>query len=121
MSDKFDMKLVIDSVTTPLLHARLTAAGSARERAALLRSLAESTLRASEDYRTTGARFTSASQPDTPWHAAPPGVEDRDGARAPAHIASADVVAVDRPAVSSEATIDAFDPDAIGDQFAAFY
>lgn len=46
MNDKFDMKLVIDPVTTPLLHARLAAAASPRERAALLRSLAEAALRA---------------------------------------------------------------------------
>lgn len=45
MSEKFDMKLVIDAVTTPLLHARLSQASSYRERAALLRSLAESALR----------------------------------------------------------------------------
>ncbi|MGF6547145.1 hypothetical protein [Paraburkholderia youngii] len=44
MSEKFDMKLVIDAVTTPLLHARLNQASSYRERAALLRSLAESAL-----------------------------------------------------------------------------
>ena len=46
MSDKFDMKLVIDAVTTPLLHGRLSQARSFRERAAMLRSLAESALRA---------------------------------------------------------------------------
>ena len=47
MSDKFkfDMKVVIDPVTTPLLHARLGQASSYRERAALLRSLAEAALR----------------------------------------------------------------------------
>jgi hypothetical protein len=45
MSDKFDMKLVIDPVTTPLLHARLSQSTSYRERAALLRSLAEAALR----------------------------------------------------------------------------
>lgn len=45
MSDKFDMKLVIDAVTTPLLHARLSQASSYRERAALLRFLAEAALR----------------------------------------------------------------------------
>ena len=45
MSEKFDMKVVIDEVTTPLLHARLSSARSYRERAALLRSLAESALR----------------------------------------------------------------------------
>jgi hypothetical protein len=47
MSDKFDMKLVIDAVTTPLLHARLSQANSYRQRAALLRSLAEAALRGS--------------------------------------------------------------------------
>jgi len=47
MNGKFDMKLVIDAVTTPLLHARLSQASSYRERAAVLRSLAEATLRES--------------------------------------------------------------------------
>ena len=45
MNEKFDMKLVIDAVTTPLLHARLSQANSYRERAAILRSLAEANLR----------------------------------------------------------------------------
>jgi hypothetical protein len=45
MSDKFDMKVVIDTVTTPLLHSKLSSARSYRERAAILRSLAESALR----------------------------------------------------------------------------
>jgi hypothetical protein len=45
MSEKFDMKLVINEMTTPLLHTRLRAARSAQERAVLLRSLAESALR----------------------------------------------------------------------------
>ncbi len=45
MNNKFDMKLVIDAVTTPLLHEKLSQAGSARVRAALLRSLAEAALR----------------------------------------------------------------------------
>lgn len=39
------MKLVIDAVTTPLLHAKLSEARTPRERAALLRSIAESALR----------------------------------------------------------------------------
>ncbi|MDQ7979974.1 hypothetical protein QYH69_22285 [Paraburkholderia sp. SARCC-3016] len=47
MSEKFDLKLVIDAVTTPLLHARLCQSTSYRERAALLRSLAEAALRGS--------------------------------------------------------------------------
>ncbi|MGF6851148.1 hypothetical protein [Paraburkholderia sp. CI3] len=45
MNEKFRMKLVIDEVTTPALYARLSAAGSARQRATILRLLAESALR----------------------------------------------------------------------------
>jgi len=39
------MKLVIDPVTTPLLHAKLGEARTPRERASLLRSIAEAALR----------------------------------------------------------------------------
>ncbi|BCF95152.1 hypothetical protein [Paraburkholderia largidicola] len=83
MNDKFDMKLVIDAVTTPLLYEKLSQAGSARVRAALLRSLAEAALRgaavvataqqadagtiypAARDNR-LAASPTSRSQPETP-------------------------------------------------------
>jgi hypothetical protein len=65
MSDKFDMKLVIDAVTTPLLHARLGKTASYRERAALLRSLAESALRGDQAASITSATVES--------HAARPG------------------------------------------------
>jgi hypothetical protein len=44
MNEKFRMKLVIDEVTTPALYARLSAASSARQRATILRLLAESAL-----------------------------------------------------------------------------
>ncbi|OLL27767.1 hypothetical protein BTH42_31690 [Burkholderia sp. SRS-W-2-2016] len=60
MSEKFDMKLVIDAVTTPLLHARLNQASSYRERAALLRSLAESALRGQESAGMDGAASFAA-------------------------------------------------------------
>jgi CO/xanthine dehydrogenase Mo-binding subunit len=50
MSGKFDMKLVIDSVTTPLLYAMLSAEDSPRRRAAMLRSMAEEALRARRDF-----------------------------------------------------------------------
>jgi hypothetical protein len=69
MNEKFDMKLVIDAVTTPLLHERLCAARSYRERAAILRSLAESALRvlsaASPSTAGTGHPGGSAQIPRT--------------------------------------------------------
>jgi hypothetical protein len=63
MSEKFDMKLVIDAVTTPLLHERLGKAASYRERAALLRSLAEAALR--------GDQATPIAKAAVEAHAAP--------------------------------------------------
>jgi len=61
MSGKFDMKVVIDPVTTPLLHARLTESTSYRERAAVLRHLAEAALRGAPVHTTTGAVDTAAT------------------------------------------------------------
>ncbi|WP_143026498.1 hypothetical protein [Paraburkholderia fungorum] len=58
------MKLVIDAVTTPLLHERLGRAASYRERAALLRSLAEAALRGDQ------AKPIAISSVEA--HAAPP-------------------------------------------------
>ncbi|CAE6849648.1 hypothetical protein R75461_07410 [Paraburkholderia nemoris] len=69
MSEKFDMKVVIDPVTTPLLHARLAQAKSYRERAAVLRHLAEAALRgvpaqtASSIVETAATASTAASTP----------------------------------------------------------
>ena len=63
MIEKFDMKLVIDAVTTPLLHERLGKAASYRERAALLRSLAEAALR--------GDHATPIAKAAVDAHAAP--------------------------------------------------
>jgi hypothetical protein len=65
MSEKFDMKVVIDEVTTPLLHARLSAARSYRERAALLRSLAESALRGTPAALPAYPEPAVASHPET--------------------------------------------------------
>lgn len=61
MSGKFDMKVVIDPVTTPLLHARLAESTSYRERAAVLRHLAETALRGAPVQTTTGAVDTAAT------------------------------------------------------------
>ena len=66
MSDKFDMKLVIDAVTTPLLHARLSQANSYRERAALLRSLAEAALRGSSVASRQEYQVTTRDLPVSP-------------------------------------------------------
>lgn len=44
MNDKFSMELTINALVSPLLHERLGRCASARERAAVLRSLAEATL-----------------------------------------------------------------------------
>jgi hypothetical protein len=72
MSEKFPMKLVIDEVTTPFLYARLCAAGSPRERAALLRSIAESGLRGAANGESSppargsaGVHFASERQPES--------------------------------------------------------
>jgi len=65
MSEKFDMKVVIDEVTTPLLHARLSTARSYRERAALLRSLAESALRGTPAAEPAYQAPAVASHPET--------------------------------------------------------
>ncbi|MGF6812755.1 hypothetical protein OKW30_007972 [Paraburkholderia sp. Clong3] len=74
MNEKFRMKLVIDEVTTPALYARLSAASSARQRATILRLLAESALQGAgvsdsrpvampEASDTPGSRLPSASTP----------------------------------------------------------
>ncbi|WP_434667724.1 hypothetical protein P5W99_36030 [Paraburkholderia sp. A3BS-1L] len=45
MSDKFEMEVTINPLLFPLLHERLRRCASARERAAVLKSLAEGMLR----------------------------------------------------------------------------
>ncbi|MGU7775644.1 hypothetical protein ACV229_36515 [Burkholderia sp. MR1-5-21] len=70
MSEKFAMKLVIDDVTSPLLFARLSAISSPRDRAALLRSLAEAACRGD----TVGAALQSRSVPALE----PPSLEELD-------------------------------------------
>lgn len=118
MSDKFDMKVVIDPVTTPLLHARLGQAASYRERAALLRSLAEAALRGDGNgARSESATAFSASLP-TPTsmahemtrklEASPPFEREpaatKDGATA----------------INEEDAVQAFDVDQIGEAFGSF-
>jgi len=45
MSDKYEMAVTINPLVCPLLHARLGQCATARERAAVLRALAEKLLR----------------------------------------------------------------------------
>ncbi|MEX3969867.1 hypothetical protein [Paraburkholderia caribensis] len=118
MSDKFDMKLVIDAVSTPLLYEKLSQAGSARVRAALLRSLAEAALRGDGN----GARSESATAflaslptPTSVAHeltskpeASPP--LEREPAATEAGAAS----------INEEDAGQAFDVDQIGEAFGAF-
>jgi len=110
MSEKFDMKVVIDPVTTPLLHARLRAARSYRERAAILRSLAESAL------RDIPAALPVAASPDHP--------------EAPVHLPRAAGESIEPvapllnraplPELLTETTSDGHDVVALADQFASF-
>jgi hypothetical protein len=121
MSVKFDMKLVIDPVTTPLLHAQLSAAGSARERAALLRALAESALRSAGDYRTADPRMTRALYVDTSWRLDNSGAEDRHVSGPSLRAVSGNPAVPERITPSNDGGIVAHDSEDIGDQFAAFY
>lgn len=116
MSDKFDMKLVIDEVTTPLLHARLSAATSYRERAALLRSLAESALRVDSVPVSLMPSFVRAPPARTEEHSARSGEK---AAVTGAHIEPGTIRPDMRPD-NGEETGGSHDVEMIADQFAAF-
>jgi hypothetical protein len=109
MSDKFDMKLVIDAVTTPLLHARLCAASSPRQRAALLRTLAEAALRGTPVQPMERPAYASLQAPEVPATVALP---SRHG------------VELDAPSVidtSNEGAVEhAHDASRLADEFAAY-
>jgi hypothetical protein len=117
MSDKFDMKVVIDPVTTPLLHARLGQAASYRERAALLRSLAEAALRGdgsgtrSENVTGSGGLPMSRSMAHEP--ARQLDISPRVEREAAANKEGA-------PAPNEEDAAQTFDVDQIGEAFGAF-
>jgi hypothetical protein len=123
MSEKFDMKVVIDPVTTPLLHARLAEAKSYRERAAVLRHLAEAALRcvpaqtASSIVETAAAASipaTSASYRPLPL----PGSRDRPPA-APA--VSTLPVAADAEPGTGDGSLDGHNVDALADAFGGYF
>jgi hypothetical protein len=111
--DKFPMKLVIDAVTTPLLHARLSEARSPRERAALLRSIAESTLRLHQAVPQMPPRAGHDSVLAT-------SVSDAEPANRAATAQPDPRVATGMPASNESEANGLFDSAGIADQFAAF-
>jgi hypothetical protein len=118
MSNKFDMKVVIDPVTTPLLHARLGLAASYRERAALLRSLAEAALRGDgSGTRSESVTALSGSLPMSRSMAHEPARQLDISPRVEREAASTREGA---PASNEEDAAQTFDVDQIGEAFGAF-
>jgi hypothetical protein len=77
MSDKIEMTVTINPLVSPLLFERLSACTSARQRATILRSLAEATLRQElTGYARAPAHATSAPAPAV---ARAPAAIDADG------------------------------------------
>jgi hypothetical protein len=110
--DKFPMKLVIDAATTPLLHAKLSEARSPRERASLLRSIAEAALRIPLVEASTYAPRAQnvATTPPVTDASLSSGLPEQPVARADAHTI-----------VSSDGAGGAFDSEDIADQLSAFF
>jgi len=122
MSEKFDMKLVIDAVTTPLLYDKLSQAGSARVRAALLRSLAEAALRGhhitSEPERQSAPRHvetaaTTGRNYQSPTGAPQPSLATRD--------VESDVEEVWIHPVNGNDRPESHDANQLADAFGAFF
>lgn len=123
MSEKFDMKVVIDPVTTPLLHARLAEANSYRERAAVLRHLAEEALRgvpaqtASSIVETAAAASTAAmSSPYAPL----PLTSSRNPPPAEPAVSMLPVAA-DAGSGNEEGGLDGHNVDALADAFGGYF
>lgn len=122
MSEKFDMKLVIDAVTTPLLHEKLCQASSFRERAALLRSLAEAALRGShvsaEPVRQVATRDDDLPAPER--HAVQPAAVSQP--MPPVRVKEEPTSEVDELRPGNEnAVSSAHDVDQIADAFGSFF
>ncbi|SIT48764.1 conserved hypothetical protein [Paraburkholderia ribeironis] len=122
MSEKFDMKVVIDSVTTPLLHARLSEAKSYRERAAVLRQLAEAALRGVSAQPATSIAIGAATPVATPTNAPifQPDSFDRAG------IGRADFTApvatgIVTPNEQSSLSLDGHNTEELADAFGAYF
>jgi hypothetical protein len=124
MSQKFDMKLVIDEVTTPLLHTRLSQANSYRERAALLRSLAESALRGDHALASVYPAATAAARLGDRAATSPQGLSSIQDSR------PSDVTAVHQNApidysghqeANEERVFEGHDVDQIADAFGSFF
>lgn len=122
MSEKFDMKLVIDPVTTPLLHARLAKAASPRERAALLRSLAESALRGDQATSITSATVGSnAASPGKMLTSHIAASENSQRSDANAEVLGAPVGSTVPLRVNEAPIFDGHDVDQIADAFGSFF
>ncbi|MGF6267363.1 hypothetical protein OKW49_008357 [Paraburkholderia youngii] len=120
MSEKFDMKLVIDAVSTPLLHARLSQASSYRERAALLRSLAESALRGQGSAGTNAAASFAGDSPLSSG-TQPAAAELRQPEEAPRVVPEATASVERSPAVSNDGDpARSYDVNEIADAFGSF-
>ncbi|CAN7794656.1 hypothetical protein SB861_29240 [Paraburkholderia sp. SIMBA_049] len=118
MSNKFDMKVVIDPVTTPLLHARLGQAASYRERAALLRSLAEAALRG--DGNGTRPEWPTAFSVGLPTSASVAYEPARQLDVSPRVDRDTAAIKDGEPATNERDADQAFDVDQIGEAFGAF-
>jgi len=81
MSDKIEMTVTINPLVSPLLFERLSACTSARQRAAILKSLAEATLRQElTGYARAPAQATPpAYSPPAPASARAPATIDNEG------------------------------------------
>jgi hypothetical protein len=112
--DKFPMKLVIDAVSTPLLYAKLSKARSPRERAALLRSIAEAALRLQQGGVPMSPALPHGDAPGEPG-TQPARRTERAAADPDSHVAPGVTAA------SNESESDAsFNSADIADQLAAF-
>ncbi|MDQ7980352.1 hypothetical protein QYH69_24240 [Paraburkholderia sp. SARCC-3016] len=110
--DKFPMKLVIDPVTTPLLHAKLAEARTPRERASLLRSIAEAALRLQFPEPSTHAQQAKNMAATPPASDAGPGTFLLQHAVAPADA---------HTNLSNEGAGGTFDSAGIADQLSSFF
>jgi hypothetical protein len=120
MSDTFSMKLVIDEVTTPLLHAELAAVFSPRKRAAMLRSLAESALRNAAGL-STAVPVATRGEPGSAheWATAHPSAI---ATATPLETEATSAATPERNSSRSNERQDFdFDPDAIAEQLADYF
>ncbi|HDR9060608.1 TPA: hypothetical protein QDB03_002215 [Burkholderia vietnamiensis] len=115
MSEKFAMKVVIDDVTCPLLHARLSLITAPRERAALLRAIAEAALRGEASGATKGRTLDVPARQWDDLPATPPPVTESTRHRPTQHTADDTFAVVD----TSQAI--GIDAEAIAEGLGAYF